>query len=301
LTLRAENFAAVKGAFQFADREEVVVSDSGEMPEPQPRPARKEVPSATGRTAEVRVSEADELRVFAALDAIGADVGEPVDVDLDAAKQHVVVTGLGVSATRQSEIKVALNGVPNAVTHFGSAMPRPGMAGDSGDNTGRQTGDAVTPFRLALEEKAGGSVALEHIANQALEFSSSLLAQGYALLVLSEKFTPQVERDFSGEQRETLRRLRQRHAAATEQNAVALRDALKPLIADHVEGTPSGGGASWQAGVAPLFEAVRQVDSEVSRLLGGSYPEEWGRDTVNRLPQDLGRVESFAQAQATAQ
>ncbi len=46
LTLRAEDFAAVKAAFQFADQEKVVVSDSGEMPQPQPAAARQEIPSA---------------------------------------------------------------------------------------------------------------------------------------------------------------------------------------------------------------------------------------------------------------
>lgn len=305
LTLRVNDFAAVKGAFAFEDKESVTVEDSGEMPRAQPPSEAKQGGAKPGaRATAVKASEQDELRVFAALDAIGADAGEPVDVGLDGAKEHVVVTGMGIPEARQREIQAALEGVPNTVTHFEGG--RRAAAPDVGSKMEGSPSDASAPLRAAFEERAGGSRALEKITERALEASNTILAHAHALLVLSHKFSPTVEESFATVQRETLRKLRQRHAAAMERGAAELRGELKPLLslengAAVPEGTKNGVGASWQEGVAPLFEAARVLDAQVSRLLGGSYAEDWGRETLGQLPNELEKVETLARWQAAAE
>ncbi|MBV8907005.1 MAG: hypothetical protein JOZ22_25475, partial [Acidobacteriia bacterium] len=128
LTLRADDLAAIHGAFEFADQEHVTIVDAGEIPESQPHSAAKN--SLRTQAPEQAVGAADELRVFAALDRIGADVGEPLTIETDAAKQQVVVTGMGIRPEREREIRSALLAVPRTVARFLSGRAR----------TGRHTG-----------------------------------------------------------------------------------------------------------------------------------------------------------------
>lgn len=301
LTLRADNFAAVTGAFQFEGEQPVTVTDSGEMPEPAPpNETRQSVPGAGEHAIAAKVSEQDELRVFAALDAIGADAGEPIDVALDPAKQHVTVTGMGIPEVRQKEIYAALEGVPNVTAHFEPARRAP--AGVPGNQSDTYSSDAAAPFRQMLEQRAGGSQALQIITDRALDTANMLLSQTHALSVLSEKFPPAVESGFAKNERDTLRELRHKHAAAIERAVLDLRGALKSLLsADTASDGSDATAAPWQERVAPLFEAARVLDAQVSRLLGGSYSEEWGRETLNQLPNELRRVETLAHAQTAAE
>ena len=302
LTLRADDFAAVKGAFEFEDKEAVTVSDAGEMtPEAATPTARQEVPVARGQMVETKVGPADELQVFAALNAIGADVGEPVNVDLDPAQRHVVVSEIGIAAARQHEIMSALESVPNAVSHFESEARPEAQIGASPDS---YSSDIAAPFRQSLEKRAGGSQALQNIADRAIEESNELLEHAHALEVLAHKFAPAVEASFDNEQRTTLRKLRRQHGAAGERVAAGLRVLLKPLISSETgpqDGTPAVAGASWQGEAAAFFEAAKGLDAQVSRLLGGSYPEAWGRQTLSELPDELRIVEELAHSEATAE
>ena len=51
----------------------------------------------------------DELRVLAALDAMGADAEEPIEVKLDSARHEIVVTGVGLTLDRQKQVETALS------------------------------------------------------------------------------------------------------------------------------------------------------------------------------------------------
>ncbi len=309
LTLRADDLAAVDGAFEFDDQERVTMADrgqdSGDVPRSEPRAAGKQN-SRAPEPMEQKVSAADELRVFAALDEIGADVGEPLSVQTDRAKQHVLVTGMGIAAAREREIREALASVPNAVARFDSAAaPQAGARGRT--NPEAYSTDVSAPLRHSLEERAGGAQQLQSITDRALEATNSLLARAHALLVLAQAFPPDVEASFSNEERATLRKLRHRHAIAIEQTTLQLEEALKPLVKgsegnrDNSGGTGDGPNASWQAGAGKLFEHARALDQSVSRLLAASYSQQAGEGVLSQLPKDMESVEALARWQAGAE
>ena len=58
--------------------------------------------------------------MLAALDKIGADVGEPIDITQDAQRHRVVVHANGLSADRQQQIEMALKPLPRVVLNFNS-------------------------------------------------------------------------------------------------------------------------------------------------------------------------------------
>ena len=121
--------------------------------EPPSRPAA----FATRSSASI----SDELQVLSALSAIGADLGDPVEVALTDGK--VVVTGAeGIPASRQNAIRNAVASLPHVEVAFGTVHPAPvapevtvGTAGIvspiSGSGKTRETARArrIRPFQRA--------------------------------------------------------------------------------------------------------------------------------------------------------
>ncbi len=304
LTLRADTFSAVKGAFEFENREKVEMADSGEMPESAPVPAaRQSAPAVRGGTTETKASPEDELRVFAALHAIGADVGEAVSVDIDPARQRVLITGMGIPVTREREIREAVAGVPKAMARFDSAReehrePAPGA------NAGAYVTNLAAPVRQMLEDRAGGAQQLQSLTDRTLDASNSILAQTHALYVLAERFPVDVETGFVDSNLQILRKLQRDHAVAIQQATLQLSEALNPLLGATASTTGTSAGMEyqprtpWQAGAARMLELARELDQSVSRLLGGNDSQQIAEDTLSRLPNEIQKLETLARLQA---
>ena len=308
LTLRGQDLAAVDGAFEFDNHERVTMSDAGPESPPAPSSAPEAVSAANNKVNKVvehPVTAADELRVFAALDRIGADVDEPLDVGPDSGNQHIVVSGMGMSGARQEQIRRALAQIPNTAVRFSSAQaPSASVPSTVRPNPGV---DANESLRRSLEQSAGGAQQLQAITDQAFDASNLLVARAHALAVLAQTFPPGVEASFTPADRETLTSLRRKHAVVIEQTALKLESALKPVFPPQ----PAGGdqhpetglpaGASWQTGAAELFGRVRRLDQLVTDLLGANYPSDAAQEVLNRLPKDLQEVEALARRQARAE
>lgn len=308
LTLRSEDMAAVDGAFEFDNHERVTMAEAGQdsnaPPSSQIRPIpreKNELPHPT----EHAVNAADELHVLAALDQIGADVDEPLNVEPDAGKQFVIVSGMGIPSARAQQIREALAAIPNVVVRFSSAQPpsssAPFVAGSNAFPAG-----ANAALRRLLEQSAGGATELQAITDQALDASNSLLTRAHALAVLAQKFPPNVEANFTKADRDLLSKLRRKHAIATEQTTLNLQAALTPLFpapaTDTGRSAETGNpfNASWQTGAAALFDRVRALDQSVTNLLSANYSSEAAQDVLNRLPGNLQQVEALARRQARA-
>jgi hypothetical protein len=305
LTLRADTLNTVEGKFHFEDQEDVTMADSGEMPLAQPSIAAKNKSALKEAAAESKVSPEDELRVFAALNAIGADAGEPLTVEIDPSQHHVVISGVGISGNRERQIRQALARIPNTTMHFDSGQPLPtgkAIAEPHDDLTGTSA-----PLRHELESRAGGAQEFQAIADRALDASSSLLAQAHALKVLAQRFSPAVESTFGPADRVTLRSLRNGHAVTIERELFELREALAPLLTSPASQQGSSAEtrnlphASWQGGVGQLLAESKRLDESLSRLLAGSYSEQTGEDILSRLPNEMQDVEKLARAEETAQ
>ncbi|MGA8025811.1 MAG: hypothetical protein WB992_01610, partial [Bryobacteraceae bacterium] len=305
LTLRADTLHPVAGRFHFEDQEDVMMTDAGEMPVAQPSIESRGRSAPDGAAIERRVSPEDELRVFAALNAIGADAGEPLTVDIDPLRRHIVVSGVGISGAREREIRQALGRIPNATMHFDSGRPLPTGKATIEPNTD-STGTSA-PLRRLLESRARGAQQFQAIADRALDLSSSLLAQAHALNVLAQRFSPAVESSFGPADRVTLRSLRNSHAVTIGREISQLREALAPLLASppkqrsSISETRNAPLPPWQGGADQLLEASKRLDASLSRLLAGSYSEQTGEDILNRLPDEIENVEKLARAQETAQ
>lgn len=300
LTLRADTLHPVDGWFHFENDEDVRMAEAGEMPAERPITPSAKTASPQMRQVERKVSPEDELRVFAALDAVGADAGEPVSVNIDPSQQRVIVSGIGVPQDRQQEIRQALAGLPNAMTHFNSgdqsAATKTSVAPDIFLNNS-------APLRHELELKAGGAQAFQDLADRALDASSSLLAQAHALLVLGQTFPPTVESGFGAPDEATLVSLRHHHAALIQQIIARLRTGLSPLLNLSLQEsspleTRTDAQTSWQAGADRLFTQSKQLDTSLAHLLGGSYSQTAGEDILARLPNEIHTVESLARAEA---
>jgi hypothetical protein len=288
--------------FRFENRQDVTITDAGEMPAaPTPRIANAPAPSKTA--VETKVTPEDELRVFAALNAIGADSSEPVTVNVDAAQQHIIVSGVGISSDREQAIRQALSTIPNVMTRFDGgdrlSHVRPGVQPDT-----YSTGSSA-PLRTQLEARSGGSQAFQDIADRALDESSSLVAQAHALYVLAQRFPPSVEAQFRGEDRTTLHTLRESHAKAIADATGRLRDTLLPLFTAPANDQGTSGETriapqpSWQSGAGSLLEHSKLLDQWVSQLLAGSYSQQVGEDMLSRLPDEIRKVQKLAEEQET--
>lgn len=301
LTLHADTLNPVKGAFHFENQNDVTIQDAGEMPEP---PGKLETQNnhPLARPALVKeVGPQEELRVFAALDAIGADSGESVSVDIAPSKQQIIVAGVGLSPDRERQIRQALADIPNTEARFTSAQATAFMNRPQNTATS-QLGGSDAPLREMLEKQAGGAQQFQAIADKAMDASSTILQRAHALYVLAEKFPPVVASQFGQPEQETLRSLRRRHAMAVEQAAAELKDALLPLLRTTAaaDETQIQQNASWEVGAAQLYGEAKALDASLGRILAGSYSQQDGQRIWNNLPDEIRRLEMLALSQEKA-
>ena len=300
LTLRADTLNPLKGVFHFEHQNDVTIDDAGEMPElPRELKTKDQLDKRPAIVKEVGPEE--ELRVFAALNAIGADVGEPVTVDIDSSKQRINIVGLGLTADREGQIRQALAPVPNIALRFTSSQPV--GVGNQSAKAGSYASDNAAPLRHTLEAQAGGAQQFQLITDEALDASSNILAQANALHVLAQKFPPPVASAFTPPDRELLRSLRRRHAIAIEKATADLKDALRPLSNSTNAGTDetqSEQATSWELGAAQLYEQAKLLDASLGRILAGSYSQEAGQGIRSKLPDEINKTEALARSQETA-
>jgi hypothetical protein len=301
LTLRADTLRPVDGRFHFENLEEVTIADVGEMSAEPPVHQLKEPATPQSPPVENRVSAEDELRVFTALDAIGADAGEPVNVEIDPSQRHIVVSGIGLLPDREREIRQALAALPNVTTRFNAAGQSPAPIRRTVPDT--YSNDAA-PLRHELESKAGGAQAFQDLADRALDSSSSLIAQAHALGVLAQTFPPAVESGFDTAEQATLSSLRRHHAVLIETAAAQLRNGLGPLLNLPQQQTSSPetrmmAQTSWQAEAEQLLKEAKLVDTSLARLVGGTYSQQAGEDMLAQLPDQIRNVENLARAEGT--
>jgi hypothetical protein len=285
LTLRADDFEAVRGTFHFEHQSEVDIEDASDAPQA----LREKAPIARPAVAR-HVTAAEELRVFAALNAIGADVGEPVSVDTDSLKQEIVITGVGLTSARQRQIRAALGSLPHTELRFDSSQLALDKEPQALETKSQPTDGA--PLRAMFEAEAGGATQFQELSEKALDASSAILAQANALQVLAEKFPPDVESTLGSSDRETLGLLRRKHAEAIYQEASTLKDVLAPLLPQ--------GNAAHEIGAAQLLEQARLLDGGLARVLAGSYSKDAGLEILSRVPDEIQTIEVLAKTQEGA-
>jgi hypothetical protein len=214
--------------------------------------------------------------VLAALNEIGADVGEPIEVS-DDAQHQVLVRASGLTPERARQVAAVLESLPHVkivlnAENGGSLSSRPAI-------TERSSAGMPRTLRQKFEDSLGGAVALQEATDRILEASGLAVAQTHALEVLVTKFPPQTEAVLAEVDRALLRRLRQGHVTALDDLTARIATGLEPILP-----APAPPAATPPP---ELMVAVQQVDDSLNHLLAGSYSESSGEALLSGLAAQL--------------
>jgi hypothetical protein len=297
LTLRAEDLRPTGADFEFEGEGPVSMEEAPGHVMSAPAPRR---PTQADAPQETPAGPADTLRVLEALDEIGADTGEPVDVSEGPGHRSVVVRLGDLSPERQQTIAAALAALPRVTVDLQSGSR--GAAPNKQASPQTYSSSIPPALRQRFEERLGGPVALQEATDRTLEASALILARAHAMEVLARAFPPETEARLSSQDRLLLRRLRRRHCAELERLAAQIRSDLRPVLdAPNAEAPPSGDNGSesaWQAGVPSLVAYARETDQLLSHLLAGSYSQSSGEDMLRGLAAAIQRLEWTTRAQS---
>jgi hypothetical protein len=259
LVLDARDLHPVSETLQFAtERVEIALDDAVESAAPviAPAPAAPSIAGVGGAAL--------ELRVVAALHAIRADLGEPVQVSRR--DGELVVEATGLTPAREKQVREALasiGGVRVKVDSPESAALPPG--------SGRIA--TAAGVRGQLEQALG-----EEGVNRILDASEAVMARTHALRGLSRRFPHDVEAQLADADRSVLGNIRGEHVSGLVTQLRMLQAALSPLIPKLAQGTASP-AADWQARAERIAVAGQAVDHLLNRILAG------GEDYASRAPE----------------
>jgi hypothetical protein len=273
LRLRISDLRVIQGAFQFRDKEvvEIVEIQGGAKETPGvPDPAMA-APAQEPKAVEAPITAAEELRVWAALHRIGADLGEPIEIDRDASR--IAVTALGLNATRRQALEDAVRELPRVQLQFRDpqAVREPSR---------RVPGSTPPQLENADEE----------FVDRILQASESAVVRAHALSKLAQRFPSETEHQFSAPEKALLKSLVADHLTA-------LQDAARRVLADGRHLQPAGiavpqlSAQTWQAHAPSLVTAVEQVDQILTRLLATGDSAANRSALLTDLDRALARVE----------
>ena len=295
LTLRAKDLHATEGTFQFEgeesfEMEETATAALPRIPAPTPSP-RQSVP--TPAALETPASPADTLHVLAALNAIGADVGEPIEISQDA-HQQVLVRAAGLAPERARQIETVLGPLPHVKLTFDSTGSN-GPSAPAQDRTPERSSTGMpSALRQRFEERLGGAVAFQELTDRVLEASGLAFARAHALELLASRFPPQTEMGLGEADRVLLDRLRQGHIAAlddlTTRMAKDLEAILPPVPFPEPERVSAPSRAGGRGSERDRVATAQQLDESLNRLLAGSYSESSGQALLSGLADQLANL-----------
>ena len=286
LTLRGKDLRPTNGLLRFEGEGDVELAEAPPETPVEPRDtARRAPPAVDAPPAETPATPEDTLRVLDALNRMGADVSEPIEVTEDPNHRKVIVRASGLSPSRQQEIADRLRAFPHVAVEFDAAGS--GSRPSAAKSTPEQYSASIPErIRQLLEQKLGGPVAVQQVTDDVIEASASVLARSHAVEVLAEKFPPETAARLSPQGQAMLRDLRERHFAALAESSSKIRGELKPLLAGTTHTPP-----------AALVSAARDLDQLLNRLLAGSYSEATGQEMLSNLGARLDALDSAIQQQ----
>jgi hypothetical protein len=283
IMIRAADFRAVEERFEFRNREWVEISDMVPEAPPASSMAQSRV-DETNQTASAQplATATDELRAYAALHRIGADLGEPVEIRRT--ERSIEVTVLGASSRREREIREALSDLPKVNLQFEQPQAVKAPATESAQATEEAP---AGPLHSRLLSLMGSAANVEAFTNAALEASEAALARAHALRQIAGRFAAREQLEQSD--REMLRSIEGDHAKALRESVRRLAQTLHPLT-----GTVDtrAGGPPVDAQV--LLGAAQRLDTLLSVALASAGANEEENRVVDRIRQAFGELDRAA-------
>jgi anti-sigma factor RsiW len=279
ITLDTGTYSAVSERLEFRDSQWVELSQIAETPkesaggfgvahvEAPVRAAEPPSPPAAfapGSSASI----SDELQVLSALSEIGADLGDPVEVNLTGGK--VVVSGADVPPRRQDLIRATLANRPNVEVDFsqsGSAT-LPASTVVAGGSVGKPV---ASPLESRLEKQLGSHAEFDRFSAQLQDLLEASRERVFALRNLAKKFPLADESRLSAPDLSLLHDLSRKRAAEVAGEIGSLEKILIPTLSS-LGGTAAtshtANHTSWQSAADDLSNSAHQVDVLISQMLG---------------------------------
>ena len=277
ITLRASDLQTVECTFRFRGDEYVELSEAADAPGPVPQPQTARTPGssvAAPQAVPVKpVSPSEELRVVAAIHAIQADLGDPVEITRDDERGRIVVAALGADADRQAQLRAAVGSLGNVQLRFEQPDAVQGSGAPASER--RSAGAPVPPSKPSelqdrLATQLGGRTTAENFTNHVMDLSESALARAHALRSLARRFPPDVEAQFSAADIAVLRKIEDDHSRALAASVRQMNEVIRPVVRSGFASTETADYATWQSGAENVLGAAREVDQVLTRALAGN-------------------------------
>jgi hypothetical protein len=272
LAMRVTDLHAVRETLRFQDDEWVEIAETASadlgnpnvLPVPGPRIAAEPASSSdpvidSGHS----VGPAEELRVLAALNRIGADLGEPIEVRRDDGQRRVAISGLGIDAGRQQQIRDAVRGLPGVTLEFSQPQP---VETPAREPVAPVTAAQRSALHSQIEARIGAGERVEQFIDRLVKDSESALARAHALKNLATRFPPDVEQVLAPEDKRILEDLRMRHISAL----LSLTETIERQITEAFDSTPEAPVSSctvWQHCTASVLASSQKFDQVLNSVL----------------------------------
>jgi hypothetical protein len=272
LTLRASDLHAVACTLRLRSTGETI--DMTELPPEallSPAPQRPQLPAPVAPARIAGVS--DELHVIAALHGIGADLGEPIDVQRAGASVLVRISGL--DENRRNQIRTALAGLAGAQLQFedvrgpGSRTPSPapGTAAPAG---------TANPLIAELRARLGNGVSTSDLTDELIDATDRASERAFALRALARRFPPESASQLAPADGKVLSGILRDHVNGLATAIQGIRRLVAPILPDSQPPAAALNGAAWQALTESLPPAVERLD----RTLNGATHASVERKTL---------------------
>lgn len=304
LKLRAGDLQPVEGRLEFRNKETVEITELPPEPslaETLPDPvavATGEAPAAAVESIETHPAPAatasGELQVLAALHDVGADLGDPVEVNRTPGS--IVVSGVGVAPDRQEKIRAALRPIPNVDIRFSEPAALPGAPAPSGALQAQPSAEGVR-LQTQVERYLGGRAQFDTFSGQLLEASEAAMSRAYALRRLAQRFPSGSEGALDASSRSTLARMCREHIVSmmsAEANIAALAGPVMSSLGGRASAVQqkSTDSRAWQPATEELFRSAQRVERLLATMLDGSPKAAPAADTPSKLLTAIGQLRS---------
>jgi cytochrome c1 len=250
-------------------------------PAPVVAPVRPAIPPVSGPE--------DELRVIAALDRIGANLGDPIEVVRT--RSRIVVTCMGLDAGRMHEVRTALAGLPGVTVEL---SPRPVVSAAGARLEVAGAPHATMRAEVAEVARQFDSPAdYEKFVDGLLKSSEAAMARAHALRGLAKRFPPGVEAPMSAAARALLAAMRERHEQVLASEVSSLERQVRPFLGPSAPAPPARpAGEDWRTRTLLVFAEAERVDRLVGAVFAGSQDATAGDATPAALAAALAKLES---------
>jgi len=294
LTLRAADLHALSCTLRFRSGGEIIYMT--ELPtitppapiESTPAPAPGQNQRLVLRPA-VPPTASDELHVLAALHVIGADLGEPIEIERNNAVITVRVSGL--DENRRAQIRKALSGLITVMLQFEPAGPADTKPAAPGKPAGSD--DRPNQFARELANRLNGSVTVSDLRDQLIDATDRAAQRAFALRALARRFPPAEITNLSAGDSALLGDILRDHAEALSAATQEIRRTIAPILpnpaaaagtdspdwqtaaerlpalVDRLDRTLNGAGDSSEARKAQLAQCVADLERQIALLQTG--------------------------------